>query len=659
MSNQQYEFDEYTFDAIKQVLTHKGEVVRLKAKACELLKVLLEHRGEVLDKDRLMSLLWPDTVVEENNLTVHMTALRKALGESPNERRFIMTIPGRGYRFVAEVKEFGMSPAVSEVIFAEQMRTSVTFEEVAEDFPDYKTKNQSENLTGKERKALPALSAKSFWSFKMIAALSLVAILLALASYVWRTKQKSVATKTPIATKIEPPAIKSLAVLPFKSLTPQKGGEYYSVGLADIMITRLSNLRELTVRPTGSVLAFASQDPLQAGQALKVDSVLDGTIQQQGDRVRVTVRLLRVSDGQSLWAFQCDEKCTNIFALQDTISGKITEALALNLSGSERERLMKSYTANAQAYESYLKGRFYALQYTPEGFKKAIENLNAAITADPTYALAYAGLADAYTAASEWLLPPREALSKAKAAAQKALSLDDTLAEAHAALGHAQMHHLEPTAESELQRALELNPNSVTVMLWYGEYFMGKDLPKGLAILRHAQQIDPLSPVISSFISSSYFFARQSEEALAEAQKALAIAPDDIFARGMLALAYDLKGNYAEAIAEGEKVRQTARTPQPLGTLGRSYALAKKPEKARQIIAELQQMSKQQYISPYDIAVVYTALGEKDEAFKLLEKAREDGTEWMGWVGVDYRLEALHSDPRFDDFLRRVGLLQQ
>ena len=612
-----YEFGPFRFDAGKQTLTREGEPIRLKAKACELLKVLLAHHGEALDKERLMTLLWPDTAVEENNLTVHMTALRKALGERPNDRRYIVTIPGRGYRFVAEVRVSASPEAVAPAPKAEPRPTHEP----------------------RPRRLL---------RFGAVAALS--AALVVGAIYWLKARPR------PVEPPPAPPAIKSLAVLPFKTLTPQAGEDYLGVGLADVMITRLSNLSQLVVRPTSSVLAFSGQDAVEAGQLLKVDSVLDGSIQKQGDRMRVTVRLLRVSDGQPLMAMQCDEKCADLFALQDAISNQVTEALALQLTGDEQQRLMKNYTGNAAAYQEYFKGRFHTLQYTPDGFKNAIVHLNNAIRLDPTYALAYAGLADAYTAASDWLLPPREALGKARVAAQKALALDDTLAEAHAALGHVKLHRSEPDAESELQRALQLNPNSVAARLWYGEYFMAKDLTKGLAILRQAQRLDPLSPVIGSFITASYALARQPDEALAEARKTVALDPNDAFARGLLAEAYDAEGDYAAAISEAEKLRQLVINPQQLGTLGRDYALVGKPAEARRVLEEMDRLAQKQYVSPYDRAVIYAALGDKDQAIAWLNKAYDDQSEWIGWLQADYRLDNLRGDPRFDELVRRVGL---
>ena len=638
MNKPSYEFGSFRFDAAQRTLQCEGQPVALTPKNLETLLVFLEHRERVLEKDELMTLLWPDSVVEENNLTQNISALRKALGEKPNEQRFIKTIPGRGYRFVAEVREL---PAEVETLIVQQSKVSVVIEE---------EENEGETERKRDGETLQAIAAGAPARHRLavIAALGLFAML---GVYWWKGRDS--------ALRIPQSAIKTLAVLPFKSLNPKPGqDEYLGIGLADVMITRLSNLSQLAVRPTSSVLPFGGKDALQAGQALKVDSVLDGSIQQIGDRVRVTVRLLRTSDGQPLWAYQCDQQCTDIFALQDVMSARLTDALALKLTGDERQRLTRRYTDNAEAYQAYLKGRYHTLQYTPDGNRQAVKELNEAIRLDPTYALAWAGLADAYAAASDWLMSPREALPKARAAAEKALALDDTLAEAHAALGHVFVHQFNPAAEREFQRAMALSPNSVAAMFFYGEYFMGKDADKGVAVLRRVQQLDPLSPTAGSFIASTYLMARRYDEAFQAAQKTLELDPNNPFSRLLLAMAYAAKGNHAAAIAELEKVKPMLPTSQVVGALGLEYALAGRSDEALNTLTELKQMAQQQYVSPFDVALVYVGLGDKDQAFAYLEKAREDQSEWMGWLQSFAPLDPLRSDPRFAELQRRVAVPQ-
>ncbi len=637
-----YEFGPFQFDPNHRSLLCDGQPVTLTPKNLETLQVLLEQRGRVLEKDELLELLWPDSVVEENNLTQNISALRKALGEKPGEQRYIKTIPGRGYRFVAEVRE--IAPAT---MIVQESKLHVVIEEEENDTEARRHGDTAgEKILPLTNSAAPA-SHVALSSRLRVATVFLLLALLAGVAYWWRTRPN---LQSPISN------LQSLAVLPFKSLTPKAGEEYLGIGLADVMITRLSNLNQLTVRPTSSVLSLGDKDALQAGQALKVDSVLDGSIQQIGDRVRVTVRLLRTSDGKSLWAYQCDQQCTDIFQLQDVVSANVTQALALKLTSEEQQRMTRRYTDNAEAYQAYLKGRYYTLLYTPEGNRQAVKELNEALRLDPTYALAWAGLADAYAAASDWLMSPREALPKARAAAEKALALDDTLAEAHAALGHVFVHQFNPAAEREFQRAMASSPNSVAAMFFYGEYFMGKDADKGVAVLRRVQQLDPLSPIAGSFIASTYLMARRNDEAFREAQKALELDPNNPFSRELLAMAYGAKGNHAAAIVELEKVKPMLPTSQVVGALGLEYALAGRREDALKVLTELQQMAQQQYVSPFDVALVQVGLGDKDQAFAALEKAREDQSEWMGWLQSFAPLDSLRTDPRFADLVRRVGL---
>ena len=645
MNKPNYEFGSFRFDPVRRTLWIEGQPVNLTPKNLETLAVFLENRDRVLEKEELMNLLWPDSVVEENNLTQNISALRKALGEKPNEQRFIKTIPGRGYRFVAEVRELSAEVAEAEELIVQQSKVSVVIEEEENDAAE------TEPMVSALATALPNMRARHRsrrWKVAVATALFGLALV---GVNVWRGRKLHPET---------PAAIKTLAVLPFKSLNSQLGqtgnDEYLGVGLADVLITRLSNLSQLTVRPTSSVLSFDGKDALQAGQALKVDSVLDGSIQQIGDRVRVTVRLLRISDGQPIWAFQCDEKCTDMFALQDLVSARLTDALALKLTGDERQRMTRRYTDNAEAYHAYLKGRYHTLQYTPEGNQQAVKELNEALRLDPNYALAWAGLADAYAAASDWLMSPREALPKARAAAEKALALDDTLAEAHAALGHVFVHQFNPDAEREFQRAIALSPNSVAAMFFYFEYFLGKDADKGVAVLRRVQQLDPLSPAAGSFMASIYMMARRFDEAVNTAQQALDLDPNNPFARELLGMAYGAKGNHAAAIAELEKVKLMMPISQVVGALGREYALAGRRDDALKTLSELQQMAQQQYVSPFDVAMVYVGLGDKDHAFAYLEKAREDQAEFMGWLQSFAPLDPLRSDPRFAELVRRVEL---
>src|SRR5436305_678033 len=389
---QVYEFGGFRLDAVKRLLWRAGEPVPLTSKSFETLLALVESRGEILDKEALLNRVWPDTIVEEKNLTINISALRKALGESPQEHRYIVTVPGRGYRFVAEVRD--ITGGEAELV-VQQSKVRVVVEEEEEETRgrgDAATRGKRNGSTDSIAFSVAAASHRPVARVALAAAL--LAVLVIAVAYWWRGGSKPESASGPPAGP--PAAIKSLAVLPFRSLNPQAGEDFLGIGMADVTITRLSSLKQLIVRPTRAVLPFATQDPLEAGQALKVDAVLDGSIQQAAGRVRVTLRLLQVEDGKALWTYQCDEYCTDLFALQDTISQKVTEALALKLTGDERTRLLKRYTDNADAYQVYLKGRYYYNRVNEDDLNKALASFQQALQLDPSYALADAGLSAVY-----------------------------------------------------------------------------------------------------------------------------------------------------------------------------------------------------------------------------------------------------------------------
>ena len=423
-----YRFGPFELDAAKRLLLREGEPVPLTPKVFDTLLVLVENSGQVLEKDELMKKLWPDAVVEENNLNQCISTLRKALQESAGEHRYIVTIPGRGYQFVASVTE----PPVDEA--------GPTAPSGVVDHRWRLTRNA--------------------WIVSVLAAASVMVM-----GYLWRAVW-------PGRTAREA-RVRSIAVLPFKSLGLLEGDEYLGLGLADALITRLGNVPGTLVRPTSSVVRYTdpSLDPVAAGRQLKVDSVLDGKIQRSGDRIRLTVQLLRVDDGAPLWADRFDESFTDIFSVQDSISEQVTRALLLRLTAPEKQRVTRRYTANAEAYRAYLKGRYYWSKSTPEGLDKAIEAFQQAIEIDPNYALAYAGLADCYVFGSGLGRPLRERVPKARAAIEKALKIDDGLAEAYAPQAYIKLSYDWDWegAERDFKRAIDLNPSYATARQWYAE----------------------------------------------------------------------------------------------------------------------------------------------------------------------------------------------
>jgi len=630
--NQLYEFGPFRADGVRRLLFRDSQTVPLTSKAFDTLLVLILNRDRVLEKDELLKTIWPNSFVEEANLAQNVSALRKALGESPGEHRYIATVPGRGYRFVADVTQVGA--AETEVTLERRTTAEMVVEEEIE-----------------EGARVPAR-----WNLPLPKAIVAVGVLLALGlgAAGWRM-WKDKAGQAPNVT-----STRSIAVLPFHPLDPQ-GEQALGLGLADAVITKLSNIRQLVVRPTSSIQQYAgpSADPWAAARALDVEVLLEGKVQTAGERIRVTVQLLRVSDRRPLWAETFDESFTNIFSIEDAISERVAQALAVKLAQGEKERVDRRYTANLDAYRNYLEGRYAEFKFTPDGLNQAIVYFDRAIGIDPSYALAYAGLADAYTTASDWVLSPREALPKAEAAARRALEFDDGLAEAHGALAHAELHEWKlAEAGKEFARALALNPNITSVYFAYSEYLsaLGKQ-DQASAEIRKGLKIDPLSPELLFMLEFPPCLAHDFEGALAADRAAMKAHPDFWPPHMAAGYAWLAERRFPEAVAEFEK----ARAPAPDATLTLSGLAAtqarsgNRPE-AVKLLAQLQKMKAERYVAPFDIVVVCVTLGERGQALDWLEKAFEDQSEMMLFLEMYEPVDDLHGEPRFQELVRRVGV---
>jgi DNA-binding winged helix-turn-helix (wHTH) protein/TolB-like protein/Flp pilus assembly protein TadD len=663
-----YDFGPFRVDALKRLLLRSGQPVQLTSKAFDTLLTLVSHSGEVLEKNELMKTLWPDTIVEENNLTQNVSTIRKALGESRSEHRYIVTIPGRGYSFVASVKEVctecdtagaasplrnggGIPSVESERAFAakasmldgaqqsahqENGRLAASSELIApERWSPLRT-------TGDERHRLSPRR-------QVLALYILLFVTIVTLCFLWFAGR---------AAHNQKPAVPgSIAVLPFRLLGDEASDEYLGSGMADALITKLSNIRQITVRPTSAVIRYAKSekpDPLAAGRELGVDSVLEGTIQRAGDRVRVTVQLISVRESKPLWAHSFDERFTDIFTVQDSISAQVAEALTLKLTGEEQKLLAKRYTDNVEAYQSYLRGRYFLNKRNEEGLKKGIGHFTEAIEKEPGYALAYAGLADAYSVLGFYqfgTLPPEESFQRAKAAALKALELDETLSEAHASLALAKVDvdHDEAGAEREYRRAIELNPNYATAHHWYSDFLAMMDRQtEAMAEVKRALELDPLSLVINATLGERLFYARQYREAALQLRRTLEM--DESFgpAHYLLGLTLEQMGMYDEAIAELNRARElSGGSPWMVAALGHTLAVAGRRAEAQKVLIELKQLSTRRHVSPYDIATVYTGLGEKTQAFEWLQKLYKGYTKRL--LKADPRMDSLRLDPRFQE----------
>ena len=463
-----------------------------------------------------------------------------------------------------------------------------------------------------------------------------------------------------------PNPIKSIAVLPFKPLVAENRDEALEMGMADTLIARLSNIREIEVRPISAVRRYVAldQDPAAAGREQTVDAVLDGSIQKTTDKVRVTVRLVRVKDGATLWTSTFDDRLTDIFAVEDSISNRVAQLLALTLSGEEKSLVAQHSTTDPEAYQLYLKGRYFCSKRTGESIKTSIDYFNQAIAKDPNYALAYAGLAGSYLLLSNYnVTTPLEAYSKARAAVLNALNKDETLAEAHRALGSIKCSYDWDFAgaEVEYKRAIEINPNYADAHFAYGEYlgFMGR-LNEALIETKRAQQLDPLSLSINTELGSILYFSGRFDEAIDQVQKTLELEPRHVRAYIELAIALRQKQKDQEAIAALKKgLEVDPQESYALSQLALTYGLIGKKEDAAKVIDQLKEVSKRQYVLPSDMAAAYVGLGDKERAFEWLEKAYRDRDDGIPFLNVDPSWDTVRSDERFKDIVRRVGLPQR
>jgi DNA-binding winged helix-turn-helix (wHTH) protein/TolB-like protein/Tfp pilus assembly protein PilF len=646
-----YGFGDFRLDTNRRRLFHDEETILLSPKALETLIVLVRNAGKVLHRDELMEALWPDAVVEDANLTVAISQLRKALGQQRDPDEFIQTIPRVGYRFVAEVRAIDLT---SESEHTEALsRNGASTEIAASSFLRRDAHLQDGAIPVGPAPLGPRtrLPASSRWHKAV--ALSLVALVfVGLLSYFFIAGR----AKLP-ATGAE---VKSMAVLPFRTLGTKSDDEYLGLGLADALITRLGRMRELTIRPIGAVQKFADgeKDPVRLGRELGVEAVLDGIVQHDGEKLRITARLIRVADGVALWSGKFDHRFTDIFAMQDSISEQVAEASALSLSRNELALLTKRYTDNVEAYRLYLKGRYFWNKRTQAGSEQSLKYFRLAIEADPTYAPAYAGLADAY-AILVWQqnLSQNEFVPKAKAAAAKALEIDETIAEAHASLGFVKFWYDWDFAgaEREYRRAIQLNPNYSTAHHWYGEFLVltGR-AEEGFRELALAQKIDPLSLIINTDIGKMFFFTGQQDRAIDQLKKVIEMDPDFPISHLFLAMAYEQKGNHQSAIAELEKHAQTAGGRTIFSAeLGYVYGRSGRRDEALRIVEQLKTpAAATQLIPAYEIALVYAGLGEKKLAFEWLDRAKAEHDPFLIYVQTDPNFDSLRDDSELVTLLK-------
>src|SRR3984957_8873715 len=534
--NHLYEFGTFQLDPPERLLLCDGQPIPMPPKAFDLLVVLVERSGHLVEKEELLKAVWPGSFVEEGNLSVTISVLRKALNDDRGMHKYIETVSKRGYRFVADVREIGEP------------------ENVPASPPRLEPQASIQESTPPQQVAAAVLRSGTIrarkiflWSV-LAAALGLCGFLL-LARMAARRGDGTNQVQGAVT-------IHSLAVLPFQTLGAKRSDQYLGLGMADALITRLGNTGKIIVRPTSAIQKYAENNlsPQAAGQEQGVDAVLDGRIQRAADRVRLTVQLIRVRDGVQLWGESFEKEYTDIFALEDSLSERVAQSIRLKLTGEETRRFTKRATARPDAYEAYVKGRYFWNKRTEKGMIKGLEYFRQAIALDPTFAEAYVGIADSYATLGLYaMLPPKEAFPAAKEAAKRALEMDDGLAEAHASMGFIYFYYDWNAAEAvkEFQRSLAENPNYALAHSWYGENLaaMGRFQEASIEA-QHAMEDDPLSLIIGSNAGWTYSLAGKGDQAIEILKKAIEIDPSFPRTHFRLGRAYEQKKSYDLAISE-------------------------------------------------------------------------------------------------------------
>ena len=608
-------------------LTRGGSRVRLQDQPFQVLAALLEKPGELVTREELHSRIWPKTVVDfDHGLNKAISKIRDALGDSGDHPRFVETVARRGYRFLADVAAVedtagspALAPAESAPLDAGNIRA------------------------GAWRRGVPRAAA--------LAGLSLVAVLAVVLAWFLTMRTESA------------PHIRSLAVLPLENLSGDAGQDYFADGMTDELITRLGQISALRVISRTSVMTYKGmRKPMpQIASELNVEAVVEGSVLRSGERVRITAQLIQLPADKHIWSESYEGDIGDALALQNRVARTIAEQVRATLSRQEQATLQVSKTVQPEAYDAYFRGRYFWNKRTGDGLRKAIEYFTLAIEKDPGFAAAYSGLADAYALSGDWeygILPPQEAFARANAAAAKALELDDKLAEAHTSLAFALDLYVWDWkgAESAYRRALALNPGYATAHQWYAWHLMvmGRTA-EGIAELRTAESLDPLSPIVSADLADALCIAHRYDDSLRQSRAALELHPNFAVAHYQLGQTLVQMRRYDDAIAEFRKAIALGGANTTFDSnLAHAYAVSGSTDEAMMILRDLEGRHTGQSPTDASIALVYVGLGDNDQAMTWLEKAFQ--ARFNPSILLRPAFDPIRADPRFRDLLGRIGL---
>jgi len=617
-------------------LRKHGLKIKIQEQPFQVLAMLVDHAGEVVTREELQEKLWPaDTFVDfDHGLNKAINKIREALSDSAESPRFVETVARRGYRFIVEVKVADAAPVRSPEL-------------ATQPHPAAKA-GDLRNLAGRLLNKLSPLWPPRRWAITVFVLLVLMGTLATWKLHPW----------------IRPsPVIRSLAVLPFESLSSDASQDYFADGMTDELISDLGQVSALRVVSRTSVMAYKrARKPLpQIARELNVDAVVEGTVLRSGDQVRITAQLIEASADKHLWSQSYEGELRDTLALQNKVAKAIADQIGISLNPQEQAVLKNVKVVNPDAYVSYLKGRYFWNKRTADSLKVALVYFNQAIEEDPKFAKAYSGLADTYALLGDWqyaVMTPKEALPKAKAAAIKALELDRALGEAHNSLAFC-LDGFDwdlDSAGKEFRRAIELNPGYATAHHWYAWHLslLGR-YDEAIAEMRKAENLDPLSLIINADLAELLALAHSYDESIRQSRKTIEMDPNFGLAHNHLGQAYLQKQMYDEAAAELQKaVHLSGNSPTCIANLARAYVASGNRSEAAKLLNDLKKRSNPGYSHASEIAVIYAALGDSDQAMNWLEK----GYEQRFNPGVLLRpgFDPLRSDPRFQDLVRRVGL---
>jgi TolB-like protein/DNA-binding winged helix-turn-helix (wHTH) protein/Flp pilus assembly protein TadD len=630
-----FRFGVFELDLHAGELRKRGLRVRLQEQPFQVLAMLVEQPGEVITREQLQSKLWrADTFVDfDHGLNKAINKIRDALSDSAESPRFVETVARRGYRFLAEVKVADSAPVRGPEFTAPPPSLAESVD----------PRGLTSNLA-RSKHLLPSLA----WKTAAFVLVVLMASLTAWKFYPWNRPS---------------PVIRSLAVLPLESLSNDASQDYFADGMTDELISDLGQISALRVISRTSVMGYKHvRKPLpQIARELNVDAVVEGTVLRSGDRVRITAQLIDASTDKHLWSQSYEGEVRDTLALQNKVARAVADQIRVNLNPQEQTALKSVKVVNPEAYESYLKGRYFWNKRTANGLNVALAYFVQAIDEDPKYAQAYSGLADTYALLGDWqyaVMTPKEALPKAKAAAIKALELDSALGEAHNSLAFV-LDGFDWDLDSggkEFRRAIELNPGYATAHHWYAWHLslLGR-YDEAIAEMRKAENLDPLSLVINADLAELLVLAHSYDESIQQSRKTIEMDPNFALAHNQLAQAYLQKHMADEAVAELRKaVQLSGGSPTCIANLARAYAASGKRSEAAKLLSDLMKRSSSNYSHASEIAMIYASLGDTNQAMNWLEKGYDE--RFNPGVLLRPGFDPLRSDPRFENLVRRVGL---